>query len=314
MVNLQEAFSKLNIMESSDFELLDKDEKDAMKNFLEDDEIEAQDVEIIDPQADDEMDLQDSYVGKIIVQCPVCKSLIYKTQDEINEEGDEPQNCPYCFSVEKFDLIGKVVPIEDEMAPEAVEEEPAAPEAAEEPVMEGKKDVCPKCGQNPCVCEDKCNECGDQDLKEDLENITIETEDEVINISAEEKAEECPECAESEEMAEEPAPEADEHEEAEVIAPLDDDEEDSMEFDEVDEKSFDDFAESLLQSRYSNIVSYKTNKMTESKNSIIAEGYVQLKDGSQRLTEFKIVPKRKGSCLVENLQLGTKGMVKVFVK
>ena len=94
MVNLQEAFSKLKMMESSDFELLNQEEKDAMKNFLDDDTVEAEEVDIIDPQAENEFDLQDSYVGKIVVQCPVCRSLLYKTQEELDEEGDETQTCP----------------------------------------------------------------------------------------------------------------------------------------------------------------------------------------------------------------------------
>lgn len=298
MVNLQEAFSKLNMIESSEFDLLDPEEKDAMKNFLDDDVVEAEDVDIIDPQAEDESELEDSYIGKIIVQCPVCRSLIYKTQEELNEMGDEPQTCPYCFSVENFDIIGKIAPIEDEMAPEAVEEAPEADEApAAEPVVE---------------VEDKpLEECGDAPLQEDLENVTIETEDQVINVSAEDKVEECPEC--------EPA--AEEHEDAEVIAPLEDDIPDEPmedEVDEIDEESFDEFAESLLKDKYSNIVSYKTSKMKDCGNNVIAEGVVTLKNGSKKLTEFRIRPSRfskdgKGTCLVENLQLNAKKIARAFV-
>ena len=314
MVNLQEAFSKLNMMESGDFELLKEDEKDAMKSFLDEEPVEAEEVEIIDPQATDETELEDSYVGKIIVQCPVCKSLIYKTQEEISEEGSEPQTCPYCFSVETFDLIGKIVPLEDETAPEVVEEEPAAEEA---PAMEEACDKCPECGQSPCVCEDKCEECGDAPLKEDLENVTIETEDEVITVSAEEKPE-CPECEAAAEMTEEPAAE-EEHEEAEVIAPLDDAEEDSFDIDEIDEDSFDEFAESLLMDKYSNITGYKTSKIKDCGTYALAEGVVTLKNGDKKLTEFKIRPSKlnrnkAGSCLVENVQLKARKIAKISVR
>lgn len=307
MVNLQEAFSKLNMIESSEFDLLDPEEKDAMKNFLDDDAVEAEDVDIIDPQAEDESELEDSYIGKIIVQCPVCRSLIYKTQEELNEMGDEPQTCPYCFSVENFDIIGKIAPIEDEMAPEAVEEAPEADEApAAEPVVE---------------VEDKpLEECGDAPLQEDLENVTIETEDQVINVSAEDKVEECPECEAAAEIpVEEPA--AEEHEDAEVIAPLEDDIPDEPmedEVDEIDEESFDEFAESLLKDKYSNIVSYKTSKMKDCGNHVIAEGVVTLKNGDKKLTEFRIRPSRfskegKGTCLVENLQLNAKKIARTYV-
>ena len=317
MVNLQEAFSKLNMMESGDFKLLDKDEKDAMKSFLEDDdEFEAEEVDIIDPQADDDIDLQDSYVGKIIVQCPVCKSLIYKTQEEIDEMGDEEQSCPYCFSVEKFDLIGKVVPIEDETAPEipAEEENVAEPEVT----VESKEECCPDCGKPMNECD-----CGKEDLHEDLENVTIETEDEVINVSATPKDEPVEDIMEEPTEATEDVPE--EHEDAEVIAPLDDElgndlgDNDSDEIEEIDEESFDRFAESFLKENYSNIVSYKTNKVKDCGKYMIAEGVVTLKNNDKKLTEFKIRPSvfskdGKGSCLVENLQLKKRTIINSVVK
>lgn len=308
MTNLQEAFRKLNMLESNDYELLNQDEKDAMKNFLEDDEIEAEETDIIDPQAEDESELEDSYVGKIIVQCPVCKSLIYKTQEELDEEGDDPQSCPYCFSVENFDLIGKIVPIEDEAAPEVAPEEV---EAAEEPVVvEESKEKCPECGKEIC-------ECGDAPLKEDLENVTIETENEIINVSSEEKSADI-DVAPVEEVAPIEDAEADEHEAAEVIAPLDDEE--SVEVDEVDEDSFDEFAESWLREDYKNIKSYKSNRFIEQKNRIKVEGVVTLANGKKKLTEFVIRPARhisrnmKTSCLVENVNLKTRKMVGARIK
>lgn len=314
MVNLQEAFSKLNMMESGDFELLDQEEKDAMKDFLADDTAEAEDVDIIDPQAEDEEELEDSYVGKIIVQCPVCKSLIYKSEEELAENGDEAQQCPYCFSVEVFDKIGKIVPIEDEVAPEVVpEENPEEATAATSAEVEAE----------PVMQESlkRRNIKNKKRLKEDLENVTIETEDEIINISAEEKCEGCDEAEAPAGFIDEPVEE--EHEEAEVIAPLDDElpEEETPEegeVDEVDEDSFDEFAESFLRENYSNIKCYKTLKMKDCGNHIIAEGCVTLNNGKKKLTEFRIRPSKfnkngKGTCLVENLQLSKRTMVGAYI-
>ena len=330
MVNLQEAFKKLNMMESSDFELLNQDEKEDMANFLDQDESEAEDVEIIDPQAEDESELEDSYVGKIIVQCPVCKSLIYKTQEELDEEGDEEQTCPYCFSVEKFDLIGKVVPIEDEEAPiedVEVDDEDAEDAEGEEPLEE--------CGDNVLISRrDKLGEKlrrnrsrRNRKLNEDLENVTLETENEIINISTEDKEdnfggdEEDMGFDTDDSFGEEPEEGEEEHSESEVIAPLDDEIEDSSdgEVDEVDEESFDEMAESMLRENYSNIVSYRTRKMKDRGNYIVTEGIVTLKNGDKRLTEFRIRPSRfsrdgKGACLVENLQLGKKKVVAARVQ
>lgn len=316
MVNLQEAFSKLNMMESSDYELLKEDEKDAMKDFLDDDEVEAEDVDIIDPQAEDEADLEDTYVGKIIVQCPVCKSLIYKTQEELDEMGDDPQNCPYCFSVENFDLIGKIVPIEDETAPEVIPEE--APE--EEPVEEAPVEECvrPKFESVKRNLRSRraLKEAANRKMKEDLENVTIETENEIINVSSEEKAPAIEELPVDHVINDEPAEE--EHETAEVIAPLDD-EEDSIDIDEIDEESFDEFAESLLKEKYSNIINYRTNRIKDCGSYALAEGVVRLKNGQKKLTEFKIRPSKlsrnkTGACLVENVQLKTRKITRVSVK
>lgn len=314
MINLQEAFSKLNMMESSQFELLDDSEKDAMKNFLEDDELEAEPMEIIDPQAEEESELEDSYVGKIIVQCPVCKSLLYKSEDEIAAEGDEEQQCPYCFSIEKFDLIGKVVPMEDETAPEEVPAED--PEAM--PMEEGK-DCCPECGKNPCECEKKIEECDDGQLKEDLESVSIETEDQVITVNAEDKAADAEPAIEAEPEQEEvvDAEPEESHEDAEIIAPLDDEE--GMDIDEIDEDSFDEFAESFLRENYKNIKSYKTSSVKDCGKYALAEGIVTLANGDARKTQFKIRPAHfnkegNGSCLVENLQLKKRAVVRSSVK
>lgn len=313
MVNLQEAFSKLNMMESNEYELLDQEEKDAMKDFLNDDELEAEDVEVIDPQADDESELEDSYIGKIIVQCPVCKSLIFKTREELDEAGDEPQTCPYCFSVENFDLIGKIVPIEDEEAPEAPVE------------MEDEEDSGVQVSVEPKDLQERFNRrhgtSRRRRLREDLENVQIETENEIINVSSEPKDNDMEDTSYNDfsfdDMEEEP--EEVEHEESEVIAPLEgaEGEEESSnedEIDEVDEESFDEMAESLLRENYNNITSYKTKRMIDRGTHIVAEGIVTLKGGKKRLTEFRIRPSKfsrngKGACLVENLQLGKKKVV-----
>ena len=209
---------------------------------------------------------------------------------------------PYCFSVEKFDLIGKIVLVEDETAPEVIPEEQPADA---EPVQE----ACDACKEGECKEEEK-------ELKEDLENVTIETEDEIINVSAEEKpeVEEMPLELPAEEEKEEEEPE---HEKAEVIAPLDDEEMED-EIDEVDEESFDEFAESLLREKYNNIVSYKTTKMKDCGNHIMTEGVVTLKNGDKKLTEFRIRPSKfsrdgKGACLVENIQLNTRKIARAYV-
>ena len=72
---------------------------------------------VIDDGAEDEEDLEDSYIGKIILRCPVCKSLILKPFGEVSvDEGEEFVNigceCPYCYGVDGFKVLGQVAVID----------------------------------------------------------------------------------------------------------------------------------------------------------------------------------------------------------
>lgn len=287
-VNLSEAFTKLKLIESEDFDLLNKDEKESFSEFLNETEESDDAVVVFDTAAVDEEELEDSYLGKIVCQCPVCKSLVFKGWDEY-EEMDEEVSCPYCFSVEHFDTIGKIVPIEDETKEEI---------EVKEPVEE--------------VVEESCDT---EPVQESLETVTVETDNEVINISSEEKSEACEEC-------EEPV---EEHETVEVIAPLEEpelseaEEPKSEEITEVDEESFDEMAESWLKENYKNIKSYRTIRFTESKRTIGANGIVVLENGDKKRTTFVIRPGRldesyRTKVVVENLELGIKKTIKGQLK
>ena len=317
-MNLAEAFRKLNLIESDEFDIDSPEGKQALDDFMSYTGAEEEPQVVIDPEAESEEELEDSYIGKAIIQCPICRSLIYKNMEDLGE--DEEESCPYCYSEVVMDVIGKVAPIEETpeeaLEPEMTEEEPA-PAAEEVPEMEDRTEA---------------------PLEEDLENVTIETEDEVINISAEPKCEGCEEeeevpeeeevSEEEEEVSEEEEEEVPEEEEpVEVIAPLDEPEDDLdepeddfVELDDVDEDSFDEFAESWLKSDYKNIRSYKTTKMTESaKNRIKVEGVVTLKNGSKKLLEFRVKPgklqrNKRGVAIVENLNLKKRTAVKFKVK
>lgn len=69
--------------------------------------------DIIDPLAQTEEELQDSYLGKAILDCEVCHSKLYKDPEEvvIDEEAqlaNIEEACPYCQSNEGFKIIGQV--------------------------------------------------------------------------------------------------------------------------------------------------------------------------------------------------------------
>lgn len=110
---LSEAFKKLEILDEDVFDL-DKDGLTALKDFEDKDE-EDDSIAVIDPDAESEEDLEDSYIGKVILDCSVCHTDIYKDKEDIiiDEEAglaNIGEECPYCYSSEGFKVIGEVKP------------------------------------------------------------------------------------------------------------------------------------------------------------------------------------------------------------
>lgn len=133
---LSEAFKQLEILNEDVFDL-DKDGLEDLKDFQ--DETEEEVIDVIDPDAENEEELEDSYIGKVILDCSVCHTDIYKDKEDviIDEEtqlANVGEECPYCFSIDGFKVIGEVKPfvetefeteddVEVEVDGEEVEEE-----------------------------------------------------------------------------------------------------------------------------------------------------------------------------------------------
>ncbi len=110
---LSEAFKKLEILDEDVFDL-DKDGLTALKDFEDEDE-EDDSIAVIDPDAESEEDLEDSYIGKVILDCSVCHTDIYKDKEDITIDEEAGlanigEECPYCYSSEGFKIIGEVKP------------------------------------------------------------------------------------------------------------------------------------------------------------------------------------------------------------
>lgn len=153
---------------------------------------------IVDLDAESPEDLQPTYVGKTIIQCPQCLTLFYKDPADIvvSEENPDMVNvdeiCQHCGNDSGYTVIGKVaeeeVPV-DELPPEAIPEENEAEETEE--------DI-------PMADEEPAEESTDSDL--DLEAAPDksveevegqEDEEEEVKESVEEKPEEKEELNES---------------------------------------------------------------------------------------------------------------------
>lgn len=75
---------------------------------------------IVDLDADSEDELQPSYVGKYIIQCPQCMTLFYKDKNDIVPSDEDPNTvnvgevCQHCGNDSGYMLIGKTAAVQPE--------------------------------------------------------------------------------------------------------------------------------------------------------------------------------------------------------
>lgn len=115
-MSLSEAFKQLDCLNEDVFEVSDKGIEE-LKDFRDSDDSDDT-IEVIDPEAENKEEIKDSYVGKIICQCNVCKSLVYFDKDniQIDEENgtvNADEECPFCFTNSGYSIVGEVVPYSD---------------------------------------------------------------------------------------------------------------------------------------------------------------------------------------------------------
>lgn len=109
---LQEAFKALDILNEEDFNLSSSEDIEDLKSFT-DEDTSIMDIDIIDPDVTEEDELQDDYVGKVILDCDVCHSKIYKDPTQIVFSDDSEvvnieDECPFCYSNDGYKIIGMV--------------------------------------------------------------------------------------------------------------------------------------------------------------------------------------------------------------
>lgn len=127
MYTFNDAFKALNALEEDVFDVSAED-SEKLKQFLDG----AEDIDyeiIVDPEAENEEELQDSYEGDVILKCCICQQDLFKNPEEviINDElgiANDAEECPYCHSMEGFKVIGQVAPFEaKEESEEKIEDE-----------------------------------------------------------------------------------------------------------------------------------------------------------------------------------------------
>lgn len=109
---LTEAFKELKMLNEEDYNLNNKDEIEDMHDTVFN-QLDDKSIDIIDPNAQSIDDLEDSYIGKVILDCNVCHSKIYKDLSEVVIDDESSlanidEECPYCYSTDGYKIIGEV--------------------------------------------------------------------------------------------------------------------------------------------------------------------------------------------------------------
>lgn len=267
---LSEAFKKLDFLTEEEFSLQDTAGLDDMDQLL---KTPASNIaNVIDPEAETEDELQDTYIGKVILHCPVCNSMIYKdlediVKDDVEELVNIGEECPYCYTSEGFKVIGIVSPFEE------TSEKDEEQEDEEDPAEE------------------------ENELTEEFEKVEVATENQKVTLDSDDDGKLTIEAEPVEEDDED-----EEDEEEEVLAPVPDEvaddieatannsesEDEEVEYDveDFDSDSFDELGESYLKSVYENVSSYKTTDVSSKGNTLVVEGLIKFNSGKMKPTKF----------------------------
>lgn len=99
------------------FSIYSQDDMKSAKKAMDTKRKEKEPIEVVvDTDAETVDDLKTNYVGKLILQCPTCKTFIYKNKEDVNEDEasglcNVGEQCPNCKSDSGWVLSGQVAPI-----------------------------------------------------------------------------------------------------------------------------------------------------------------------------------------------------------
>lgn len=282
---------RMAVKESQQFSLRDKDEMGQAKEVLTSNKEEESVEQIVDVNAETVDDLKKSYIGSTILQCPVCRTMIYKDPKDLvkpdgeNVEGEKLYNleedCPHCGAKDGFELVGQVASLDvnTDKKPEPPMVEPAEGQPAGDiPTEEPKKEEQPveKIEAQP----------EEQQTSEDEIQLTTLLSDEESEEKEEGEKKEKKKKPKVSIIPEEPVAESIEKKEIKETTMSEKYQDVILE--NLDESKFDRLAKKYLQEVYDNIESYVTTKgkIDDSSNKIIIEGNLTFKSGKIKDTMF----------------------------
>lgn len=109
--------SNKKLTEAEKIDISDEEEVEKGKEIIKDNQEPSKEdnvEQIVDVDAETIDQLKDSYVGNAILQCGVCRTMIYKKPDLLVRDTDNEElwnvgeKCPHCGSEDGYELVGQV--------------------------------------------------------------------------------------------------------------------------------------------------------------------------------------------------------------
>lgn len=331
---LAEAFQSLSSLTEDVVDINDEDMESKLLDVTDNDVDDTLDV--IDINANSEDELEDSYIGKIIIECDVCHSKLYKDDSEIipsEDDGDivnVEEECPFCYSTDGYHIVGQVAPYQPEelsVEVEPVENDEDVEEGFGDAIVSGAGGATIGSGVGMAlgglpgaalgglaggiagtVHGAKMESCDKLPLKhlkrseeecykEGFSKIELETDNDKIKVT-------------SQPVEDEP--------EQEVLAPIapakeveinansesteDAEGVDDVDIDELEEESLNSCATKYFKEQYKGAKSFKTSKIVEKNNQFIVEGTLTCMSGRTHPVNMQFNPVSHnlgGSCKFE---------------
>lgn len=301
---INEAFKRLDLLEEEYFDLSDEGVQNLSNMLNQTDDT----VRVIDPEATTSDDLSDSYVGKVIANCNICHSNIFKNKEDIaiSEEGivNEEDTCPYCGESEGFTIVGEIAPYSAETSEEDDEQQVDTAAEIEVDEVETTATDSEEASEEDELTYESLSSASrrvidrNETLSEDFKEVSIKTDDQHLEMTSDENGKIT--------VVSEPVTSDMSTEDAETIVPVSDEttaeiidnnsdtveeeptEEDyeEIDFDEIDNDGFDELGESYFKTVYENVNSFKTTDVAASDNTMIVEGILTFNSGTKKSTGF----------------------------
>lgn len=258
LIEAFKAFDNLDDLKEDVFDITTQKGLQDAKEFSETPVDDSEEV-VVDTEAETQEEVKEDYIGDVILQCETCKGLIYKKPEEVKIDettslANIEEECPVCQSTSGFKIIGEVV----EFTEEALDE-------PKKPLEDKDTQEEPK--EKP------------EEIKEDLQKVEIETSNDKITMDSN-KDGKVTVSTEPKETTIKPVS-SDTKDKIEVSQDTVD-----VDFDEFDEKGFDQLGENYLRNVYENVKSFKTTSVATCGNKLKLEGIITFKSGKAGKTNF----------------------------